>query len=375
MKKPIFAITVLAIVAVYISGCTPLKADKPQEKSDEQIPHSEETSEKLIDEQHLEKTWLRTYGTNVSDTVNDVLPAKDGGYYLLGATNVIWEPEREADIYLIKTDVNGEVSWEKTYPGDPLKAGSSMIYSADGNIIIAGQALLDDSTGFDIFLLKVDLKGNEIEFKTFASNQDEWVATIQQTADGGYILFGNSVDPDDYVTNPGTAGYGGFENRSSLLAIRLDQSWDVVWNNTYDNNKNTLGIGGVQTAKGDSYLVSSIINFPDLDDDVYVIKVDSEGNQIWSQTIEEYRSNARDFLVTSDGNLLIGAMYSESGDPREGDADILLIEMDKDGNEIGVTILGEPNVIDMLSGLIETKDEGYLIVADRTPNLYNSASG
>jgi len=49
---------------------------------------------------------------------NDVLLADDGGFFIVGATDLEFEPEQRGDVYLIKTNAAGETLWEKTYGGE-----------------------------------------------------------------------------------------------------------------------------------------------------------------------------------------------------------------------------------------------------------------
>jgi hypothetical protein len=319
-------------------------------------------------------SWIKTYGGSQTDVVNDVLVAKDGGFYILGATNVDWEVWEGAEIYLVRTDSNGEVLWEKSYGGAPFQTGHAMTFTDDGNLMLASSIARDEDTRMDIYLLKVDLEGNELESHIIGGPMDEHVNAIQPTPDGGYILFGNIVDPDDFVTDPGVAGYGGFENRSSILVIRLDSAGNEIWTSVLDNGKNTMGIGGGAIKGGGYYVVSSILNYPELDDDLHVIKLDEEGNEVWSRTWEEGRTNARGFQVTPEGNVLVGAMYSQSGDPREGDADYMLLEIDQEGTTLWEQVLGTPDIVDMITRVVQTKDGGYVVIIDRTEDLYYTDS-
>ena len=336
------------------------------------VPSNTPTEEITPDETN--NTWLKKYGGLASDTVHDVLQAEDKGFYILGETNMKWEPVQEADTYLIRTDAYGEVIWETSYPGEPYKSGDSMFFTEDGNILIAGTIYSDDETRMDIYLQMVDRDGNELKSMTIGGEMDEWVKSIQQTSDGGIVLFGNIVDPNDFVTDPGVAGYGGFEHRSSILAIKLDSLWEEIWISDLDNGKNVLSLGGIQTPDGGFYVLSSILNFPEMANDLYLIRLDQNGQEIWSKTWDDGGISARNFQLASNGNFLMGGLYSESGDPRQGDADFLLMEIDLEGNVVWQTIFGTPDVVDYLSGLAETQDGGYLIVGERTQNFYHSNS-
>jgi hypothetical protein len=386
MSQSIRTILSLVLFAVCLAGCGGA-VDAANDPADtiEPTPKTEPTpakpaaensgkAEAPAVEDKPQNSWIKTYGSSMTDVVNDVLVAKDGGYYILGATNVDWESWEGAEIYLIRTDRDGEVLWEKSYGGAPFQTGHAMTFTYDGNLMLASTIARDEDTRMDIYLLKVDPEGNELESHIIGGVMDEYVNAIKPTPDGGYILFGNVVDPDDFVTDPGAAGYGGFENRSSILVIRLDSGGNEIWTSVLDNGKNTMGIGGGAVKGGGYYILSTILNYPELDDDLYLVKLDQDGNEVWSRTWEEARTNARDFQITKEGGILIGAMYSQSGDPREGDADYLIMEIDPEGTEIWNEVLGVPDVVDILSEVIETKDGGYLVVVDRTPDLYNSNS-
>jgi hypothetical protein len=405
MSPTIRTILSLVLVAVFLVGCggadtaeftenetapmtktepTPAKlaaedsskAEAPAEagtKADAPVDESKAESS-AAEEKNQNTSWMKTYGGSQTDIVNDVLVTKDGGYYILGGTNIDWEVWEGAEIYLFRTDRDGEVLWEKSYGGAPFQAGHAMTFTHDGNLMLANTIARDEDTRMDIYLLKVDTEGNELESQIIGGPMDEHVNAIHPTPDGGYILFGNIVDPDDFVTDPGVAGYGGFENRSSILVIRLDSEGNQLWTSVLDNGKNTVGIGGAAIKGGGYYVISSILNYPGLDDDLHVIRLDEDGNEVWSRTWEEARSNARGYQITPEGNLLIGAMYSQSGDPREGDADCMLLEIDQEGTTLWEQILGVPEVVDMVTRVVKTKDGGYLAVIDRTDDLHNSPS-
>jgi hypothetical protein len=72
--------------------------------------------------------------------------------------------------------------------------------------------------------------------------------------------------------------------------------------------------------------------------------------------------------------VLVAAMYSQSGDPREGDADYMLLEIDAEGTTLWEQVLGTPDVVDMITRVVISKNGGYLVIIDRTDDLYYSSS-
>jgi hypothetical protein len=327
---------------------------------------SEET-----EDQSPKDTWTKKYGGRGDDNLSDILQTDDGGLYLLGGANLEYEPERHGDIYLILIDSNGEVIWEKTYGPD--KFGQSITYTPDGNLLIAGEVLSDD-TGFDLYLMKVDREGNELWSKTISGPMDEWVNTIEATTDGGYILVGNSVDPNDFITNPGAAGYGGFEERSNAMLTKTDGDGEVVWTHVFESEDNIMSMDGCQTPDGGYAVLATNLVYPEMGDDQLLLKVDKNGEELWTKTWEEGGMNGRDILLASDGNLVILSMFSSSGDPRKGDADLMLIKMGENGEELWTTKFGEPDMVELGTAFMETSDGGYAVVVDRTRDLYRSES-
>ncbi|MGD8456444.1 MAG: PQQ-binding-like beta-propeller repeat protein [Anaerolineales bacterium] len=368
IRRVLFSIFVISVL---ITGCG---TDEPSKQAPTETTGdiSEATSiPEEAEKETPEDTWTRFYGGIGDDNLSSILSTDDGGLYLIGGANVEYEPERHGDIYLIHIDSSGEVIWEKTFGPD--KFGQSITYTADGKLLIAGMTLSEE-TGMDHYLLKVDLEGNELWSKTISGPMDEWVNTIIATTDGGYVLVGNRVDPDDFITNPGAAGYGGFENRSNIMLTKTDGEGEVVWTHIFESEENTISAKGVQTPDGGYAVLASILYYPDMGDDQLLLKVDENGEEVWSYTWEEGRANGRDLLLTSDGNLLLISLYSASGDPREGDADLMITKMSEDGDILWATTFGEPEVIEMGSAICETKDGDYIIVFDRTADLYNSPS-
>ena len=127
--------------------------------------------------------------------------AVDGGYIIVGFTDKNWigKPVKERndyDVFLIKVDSGGEKLWEKTYGIGDYGWRSDFALSCeqtlDGEYIITGFANISDGGICDIFLLKTDLEGNEEWRKTFHFQNWDWAYSVKQTADGGYVIVGGA---------------------------------------------------------------------------------------------------------------------------------------------------------------------------------------
>ncbi len=315
-------------------------------------------------------TWRQTYDRGRNDVANTVLMAEDGGFFILGTTNLEFEPEMDGDLYLLRTDADGEVLWEKTYGEDGYHSGNSIIPTDDGNFLITGQAASSGEGGMDIFLLKVDSDGEELWSKTFGGPLDEMVSAMQ-TPDGGFILGGNIVDPNDVVTDPGSAGYGGFEGRSNILLMKVDGEGNQLWTQVFDSDNNVIVSSSLQTPDEGYLIIANILNYPVNDNDIYLLKVDGDGNEIWSRTLEEDNMSGYELMLASDGNYVIGGIHALPGEMGQSLPDFLFLKIDSEGNQIWMQTYGDPDMIDHANIFTPTSDGGFLGVGDTVIDYYS----
>jgi hypothetical protein len=347
---------------------TPMPATEEPSPAEAQATEPSPTTTPVPQPAATIDTWFKTYGGNRDEVCDDVLLADDGGYFLVGTTNLRFEPEREGDVYLIRVDEAGDVLWEKVYEKEGYQGGQAISRTSDGGLLISGGTSSSSTKGMDVYLMKLDQEGNELWFKTVGGPLDE-MAAARQMANGNYILAGNIVDPGDFVTDPGTAGYGGFEGRSNIYLAKLDADGNELWSRAFGGENNVLATGGVQTPDGGGLVLATILYFPEISEDVWLLKVDENGNEVWSRTWEEGSIGARDLVQTADGNYLITGSYSPSGETGSNE-DFLFIKIDSDGNELWMSTFGDPDMIDYGMVLAETMDGGFVTAGERVADLY-----
>jgi len=312
-------------------------------------------------------TWMKTYGGNRDDTVADILLAEDGGFTIIGATNIDFDGDMQSDGYLLQTDPAGDVLWEQVFEG--YSSGQAIDLTDDGGLLISG--VTSSVTGnSDIFLMKLDPERNEAWSKTFGGPLDEFGAAWQM-ADGGYILGGSIVDPNDIVVdNPGVAGYGGFSGRSNIYLTRINAEGNEVWSRAFGGENNVMGSSGLMVADGGFLILGTIMHYPENDDDITLLKVDQNGDPVWSLTWEEGNLDGYEVIPTSDGNYLITGGYAPAGDLDTSKKDFLFIKIDPNGNEIWKSIFGDPDVFEWAVAVTETSDGGFVAVGDIVRDLY-----
>ncbi|MCF8246651.1 MAG: T9SS type A sorting domain-containing protein [Saprospiraceae bacterium] len=143
--------------------------------------------------------WEKSFGgTHGADYGRAAVQTEDGGYAMVGENRS--SASGSADVFLVKVSGNGSTLWQKSYGGSDWDFGNDLAITCDGGFIISGISD-SDATDRDIYLVKTDWDGNmQWEQRFGGPNYDHGNAVIQ-TKDGGYLVTGNNqeVGSDDLV--------------------------------------------------------------------------------------------------------------------------------------------------------------------------------
>jgi len=152
--------------------------------------------------------WTKVHGDNLHDEGNSVQQTNDGGYIIAGNANVRYpngggnngNGKFKSNLWLIRTDANGDTLWTKTFGDSCVARGFSVQQTADSGYIITGSIgqstppiLLPKSIGENdfggIWLVKTNADGDTLWTKIFGKGGDSGYS-VQQTSDGGYVITG-----------------------------------------------------------------------------------------------------------------------------------------------------------------------------------------
>ena len=310
--------TVLAMLIALVSMCSSAVAED-----------AAEDWMKKVDEPLVKEMWNRTYGGPGNELASEVQVTKDGGYVIIGVTESYGAGD--GDAWLIKTDSEGNEEWNKTFGGPEYDSGKSVRETRDGGYIIAGRTESYGAGDSDVWLIKTDLEGNEIWNKTFGGREDDSGSSVQETSDGGYIIsastesygagdydvwviktdsdgseewnktFGgpgadwsNSVlntEDDGYIVTGYTESYG--TGGKDIWLIKTDSEGNKLWDKTFGGPDDDSGSSIRGTIDG-GYIITGGANAPIAGEhhppdrpftgDAWLIKIDSKGMVEWNRT-------------------------------------------------------------------------------------------
>ncbi|MAW83526.1 MAG: hypothetical protein CL832_03690 [Crocinitomicaceae bacterium] len=292
-------------------------------------------------------SWTKTFGGTDWDVGSSVQQTTDGGYIITGSITSFGNGSE--DVYLIKTDGNGDSLWTKTFGGTGWDVGSSVQQTTDGGYIITGGVESFGNGNDDVYLIKTDQSGNELWSKTFGGVDGEGGSSVQQTNDGGYIIAGS------------TSSFG---NWSDLYLIKTDGSGNEQWFKIFGGTYLDVGESVQQTNDGGYIITGVTSSFGNGSEEVLLIKTDGNGDSLWTKTFggtdmdEDWGNSVQQ---TNDGGYIITGWTHP--DPTPGsfeDSEVLLIKTDGSGNEEWTKTFGGADG-ESGSSVQQTNDGGYII--------------
>ncbi|MCL0059230.1 hypothetical protein M1O20_01760 [Dehalococcoidia bacterium] len=136
------------------------------------------------------KEWSRTFGGRITDHGWSVRETLDGGFIITGT--LYRGGPRYGDLWLIRTDEHGDKEWCRTFDRGGGETGHSVQQTRDGGFIIAAQVYPPFIGRSDLWLIKTDQEGNKEWSRSFGGGGSEGLPSVQQTRDGGFIIVAST---------------------------------------------------------------------------------------------------------------------------------------------------------------------------------------
>ena len=289
-----------------------------------------------------EVQWTRIFGGGIFEFGRGVQQTTDGGYIIVGDTDSFGADN--FNVWLIKTDSDGDTLWTETIGGNGEDRGFSVEQTTDGGYIITGMTSSYGAGGFDIWLIRTDSAGSTLWTKTFGGSFWDWATEVQQTTDGGYIITGMTE----------SFGAGCWD----VWLIKTDSNGDSEWTRTFGSSNYDNGMSVRQTADGGYIVLADTYSYGAGSSDFWLIKTNSTGISSWTKTFGGTGTErSHSVRQTADGG------YIMAGDTRSygsGDYDVWLVKTDSDGESEWTRTFGGAEE-DCGCSVQQISDGGYIV--------------
>ncbi len=135
--------------------------------------------------------WKRTYGAWSDDRGMEIIETTDGGFAIAGYSRYV--PLADvAQVYVLRLDSGGDTLWTRRYGGAGSDYGSAIRQTPDGGFLIGGSTTSMGAGNYDMYLIRTDANGDTLWTRTYGGVGDEFCSDICPTADTGYLLVGRT---------------------------------------------------------------------------------------------------------------------------------------------------------------------------------------
>ena len=298
----------------------------------------------------------RLLGGNADESAKSIQQTTDGGLIMAGYStsslngDVTGINHGFIDVWVVKSDINGDIIWDKLLGGDNDEEALSIQQTTDGGYILAGYSLSSANGNVtttnhgvnDYWIIKLDGAGAITWNKLLGGTGNEYATSIQQTADGGYIIAG-------YSTSSANGNVTGVNHGlKDYWIVKLDAAGNITWNKLLGGNNDDVAYSILQTTDG-GYIVAGTSRSSANGDvtatnhglnDYWIVKLDATGNITWNKLVGGNNDDIAYSIEKCAGGGYIIAGYSSSssiGDvsgTNHGLTDYWVIRLDAAGNII-----------------------------------------
>lgn len=291
------------------------------------------------------KQWDKRFGGDRDDVLTCLQQTKDGGYILGGKSKSRINGDKtedsrgSTDFWAVKINANGVKQWDKCYGGREEDEMYALKQTADGGYIFAGTSesgIGGDKTQAskgedDYWVIKTDANGIKQWDKDFGGDEDDYLYSLDQTKDGGYILGGKS---NSGISGDKTeANWDPTNETSDYWVVKITATGIKQWDKRFGGanvdvlytlqQTNNLGyiLGGFSSSglSGDKSQAGQGTS------DFWIVKINDRGKKQWDKRFGgTNREGLFSLRQTSDsGYILGGKSFSNiSGDKTQQNRDI-----------------------------------------------------
>ncbi|UPT68398.1 MAG: hypothetical protein M0D57_07130 [Sphingobacteriales bacterium JAD_PAG50586_3] len=182
--------------------------------------------------------WTKLYGSTRNDVFNSVVVVPSGGFVMVGYAS---QPNGYNDIYIVKTDANGNIIWQKAFGTLAISDYASVVKTTpDGGFIVGGTSYINSYTSYVVIKLSstgsVEWSSSYIGPNTSGNSLSDLIVEN----DGSIVAVGNYSDIDE----------------TGIINFKLDSDGAIVWKRNYRQANVDLNGRAVVAIPGGGYLLA-----------------------------------------------------------------------------------------------------------------------
>jgi len=196
--------------------------------------------------------WSRFYGGSFTDTPAGSIENAAGEFIFAGASDSndvdITNNKGSYDFWVVKSNANGDMVWEKSYGGLEIDEARGITSSGDGNYVIVGdtrsseQDVSLNNGAADLWIVKISESGNLLWNRSIGGSNFDVARSISPTSDSGFIIAGSSRSSDGNVT----ANQG----QNDAWVIKIDVNGQLQWQTTVGGSEIDFAYDAVELLNG-----------------------------------------------------------------------------------------------------------------------------
>ena len=296
--------------------------------------------------------WRTILGGSAEEFAHAVVLADDGGYVIAGETRSFGAGSQDG--WLVKLNAHGQEEWSQAYGGE----ASDVIYAAqktaDGGYILAGETHSADGatpSKSDFWILKTDAAGLVEWERSFGNSEQSLTSAAEKTSDVAHSV--RQTRDGGYVLAGSSAGSSG----TGVWLLKTSSDGDLLWSRNPGVAAGAVAYDVVQTTDG-GFVVAGRANVVNRGTDATLIRTDSNGDTKWTKFFGgEYNDEARSLILTNDGGYALGGFSWSFG---AGLSDFWLVKVDGEGRIEWQRDFGGV-ARESAHSLIQTSDGGYAL--------------
>jgi hypothetical protein len=228
--------------------------------------------------------------------------------------------------------INSQITFQKTIGTNSGDNGIEVLATADGGYLLGGNTLGFGSNFSKMYFIRLDQNGDTLWTKAYIGSNSVELNDVSPTTDGGFIATGRCTHAP------------AFDNDIQLL--KMDANGEMEWVKTIGGVVDEQGYCVLQTSDG-GYIISGwTTSYSSGILDIYIVKTDNAGELEWSQT---YGGSAGEsgysVCENSDGSFLIGGNVRST----LSTSDAFVMQIASDGTLIWMKHLGDDGIYDITS--------------------------